>query len=139
MGLFDGEDDFLAVYVFYQISPDTFDCHFTSRRDASKDAVWAAGRQLVQFFTANNLRLSTHVAARNVPLRRWVESAGLVAGRDDTEKSGQDDTGRVLSSHRDTFVEYRSQQVNPHRVKRQKAKISGHDGDDGPIRLSDSA
>jgi hypothetical protein len=86
MGLFN-EADFLAVYVFYQISPDTFDCHFTSRRDAPKDAVLAAGRQLVSFFNANNLHLSTHIAARNGPLRRWAEAVGLVVSQKNT--SGQ--------------------------------------------------
>lgn len=75
MGLFG--DYLLAVYVFYQLTPDTFDCHFTSRRDAPKPAVLAAGQQLVVFFVQNGLHLSTSVSARNEPLRRWVEKVGL--------------------------------------------------------------
>src|SRR6478672_8945876 len=90
MGLFDGED-FLAVYVFYQMSTDTWDCHFTSRRDAPKDLVWAAGRQLVMFFTENNLNLHAVVPQRNKPLCRWVASVGLrVVGTQ--QSGGQNDT-----------------------------------------------
>lgn len=75
MGLFG--DDLLAVYLFCQVSPDTYDCHFTARRDAPKDAVLAAGRWLVQWFVENNLHLKAFVGARNKPLRQFVERCGF--------------------------------------------------------------
>lgn len=75
MGLF--SDSLCAVYLFYQTNPTTFDCHFTSRRDAPKDAVLSAGHWLVQFFAQNNLHLRAFVTLRNKPLRAWVEAVGL--------------------------------------------------------------
>ncbi len=125
MGLFDGEE-FLAVFVFYQISPDTWDCHFTSRRDAPKNLVWAAGRQLVDFFVQNDLHLSAQVRARNKPLCHWVESVGLVRQKD---SSCQNDTdGDTVSATTQLWVEYRSQ-VNPSIGSLgQKTDHSGHDG-----------
>lgn len=138
MGLFDS-DKFLAVYVFYQVSPDTFDCHYTCRRDAPKNAVWAAGRQLVEFFSQNSLILSTHVARRNKPLRRWVESIGLRAI--ETQESackGQNDSC-TLSATTDTFVEYRSPRVNDHGPFGIKTEESGHVSNDGLVQLLDPA
>lgn len=114
MGLFDGES-FLAVYVFYQISPSEFDCHFTSRRDAPKEAVLAAGKWLVEFFVRNNLHLTTHVAARNGPLRRWVESVGLICATAENTCCKMTQEGGTVSATKNPFLEYRSQ-VNPNRT-----------------------
>jgi hypothetical protein len=101
MGLFRGEA-FIAVFMFHQVSVDTFGAHFTAPRNAPKDAVLAAGRWLVNWFLSNHLHLQAFVSERNKPLRRWVEAVGLTQ-----QTTGQNDTdGVALRSTMNPFIEY---------------------------------
>ncbi len=127
LGLFNGE--LQAVYFFHEIAPNTFQSHFTSSRKADRGLVLAGAITLVKWFEQNDLIMVAYIHRRNIPLRRFVEDAGLV-GLVDTEKSCcQNDTGGgTVSPTTQLWVEYRSLQVNRHRVERQKTDHARHDG-----------
>lgn len=75
LGLFNGE--LQAAYLLHEVEPNIYQCHFTSRRDAPKDAVLSAAKWIVDYFVANGLGLVAYVRPRNVPLCRFSEAIGL--------------------------------------------------------------
>ena len=74
LGLFNGE--LQAAYLLRE-ADNIWECHFTSRRDAPKDAVLAGARWVIDYFVANGMRLRAYVRPRNVPLRAFAEAVGL--------------------------------------------------------------
>lgn len=75
LGLFNGE--LQAAYLLHEVEPNVYQCHFTSRRDAPKDAVLSAAKWIVDYFVASGLRLIALVEPRCVPLRHFSEAIGL--------------------------------------------------------------
>lgn len=75
LGLFNGE--LQAVYFFHQIGPNTFQCHFTSKRTADRGLVLAGAATLVRWFQENNLEMVAYIHRRNIPLQRFAQDAGL--------------------------------------------------------------
>ncbi len=106
LGLF-VDEELQAVYIFYQLAPTLFDAHFTSNRKADKSLVWAAARQLVQWFERKGLEIVTHIRPRNIPLRRFVESIGLSP----TKMLHLDTDGATVPPTTQLWVEYRSGMV----------------------------
>lgn len=118
LGLF--SDELLAVYLLVQVQPNIFDCHFTSRKDAPKEAVLAAGRQIVGFCAENGLELVALVPKRSKPLQAWVEGVGFELGRE-TDYSGvpylcyeiRKDLDRANFRGGETFHQIQDGAVNP--------------------------
>ena len=101
LGLFDPE--LIAVYFFHEIDEQLYQAHWTSRRDADKDAVLTGAKQLVEWFQRNGLQMAAFIHKRNIPLQRFVLAAGL---KRNTCKS---DTDRCnLSPNEGTTLEFRS-------------------------------
>jgi hypothetical protein len=77
VALFD--PDFIAVFVFHELEPQVFQCHFTSRQDGPRGTLIHAARELVSIFLANGAKeLIAWIMPRNTPLRRFVEELGFV-------------------------------------------------------------
>lgn len=75
MGLFG--DRLEAVYVFIEVRPQTFEAHFTSRKDASHVDVFAGARTLVDWFHSQGAVINAQIVERNKPLRAFVEALGF--------------------------------------------------------------
>lgn len=76
LGLFNGE--LQAAYLLRETQPAVYECHFTSKRDAPKDAVLAGARWISDYFTDNGLTLTAQVLRKNKALCRFSEAIGLV-------------------------------------------------------------
>lgn len=88
MGLFTANGNFIAVFMFHQSAPDTFDAHFSSSREADPADVLAAARWLVQWFVTNNLTMLAYIDPRQRPLAEFVLAAGLYDYGIQTLKNG---------------------------------------------------
>lgn len=67
----------LAVYVFIETSPHTYEAHFTSRRDADVADVFAGARTMVDWFHSQGAVVTAEIVERNRPLRAFVEALGF--------------------------------------------------------------
>ncbi len=107
LGLFNGE--LQAVYFFHEIAPNVMQAHFTSRRGADKSLVLAGAATLVRWFQENGLEMVAYIHKRNIPLRHFVEEAGLYQKR-----ACQNDTGgATVCATTQLWVEYRSNSGEP--------------------------
>ena len=77
MGLWNGQ--LCAVYLFREIAPKVFESHFTSRKNAKVEDVFAGGKTMLNWFHSQGAEVQATVVERNRPLRAFVEALGFVA------------------------------------------------------------
>lgn len=74
-GLFN--DQLWAVYMFIETAPKVVESHFTSRRDAPTEDVFAGAKTLLKWFEAEGSQVTACIVERNRPLRRFAEALGF--------------------------------------------------------------
>lgn len=76
IGVFNGE--FIAAFLLYEIEPQVYDCHFTSKRGTNRKVLLEGGCMVRDAFFGNGAKeLTARIVERNAPLRHYLEALGF--------------------------------------------------------------
>lgn len=104
IGLFNGQ--FLALYFLHETEPKKFQCHFTSRRNVSKEVLLTGAKEVVRNFLENGAtELEAWVTVRNKPLKSFLVALGFQASETKMFPKRNSKNSDTLSEMKE-FVKY---------------------------------